>query len=567
MDRLRRWKNQLLGDVGTVFYLSLLLIAGFLAAAMVDPEAVQRQAQKILDATANNFGWLYLMATSGFVLFALGLAFSRFGSIRLGPDDEPPEFSFKSWLAMIFSGGMGVGLVFWGVAEPMMHFNSPPLGIGTPRTAEAAQTGMRYAFFHWGLHQWANFTVVGLAIAYVRFRHNSHGLISETFRPLLGDRVDHGWGKAIDTLAVVSTLFGVATTLGLGALQINSGLARLSGVPYGATPQLLIMAGLGVLFILSAMTPLKWGIRYLSSANMALAAGLLLFVLILGPTPFIFSEFTQTVGEYLGNIIQMSLVTTPYSSEHWVQQWTIFYWAWGLSWAPFVGSFIARISRGRSIREFVLGVMIVPVILSMLWFSTFGGSAIHYELFGNAGIADAVAQEVPAGLYVLLEQLPGGFYAAIGAIILVAMFVVTSADSATFVLGMFTSKGILNPTRFVRILWGLLQLLMASALLLSGGLLGLRTVSIVAAFPFMLLMVLMAYSLYKDLALESRRREERDKLLNERIERLLLRESEREAERLAAEETHPTAPETLPSEPEEADTVQSKDAAAGDQPG
>ncbi|MAC16465.1 MAG: glycine/betaine ABC transporter permease [Alcanivorax sp.] len=567
MDRLRWWKNQLLGDVGTVFYLSLLLIAGFLAAAMVDPEAVQRQAQKILDATANNFGWLYLMATSGFVLFALGLAFSRFGSIRLGPDDEPPEFSFKSWLAMIFSGGMGVGLVFWGVAEPMMHFNSPPLGIGTPRTAEAAQTGMRYAFFHWGLHQWANFTVVGLAIAYVRFRHNSHGLISETFRPLLGDRVDHGWGKAIDTLAVVSTLFGVATTLGLGALQINSGLARLSGVPYGATPQLLIMAGLGVLFILSAMTPLKWGIRYLSSANMALAAGLLLFVLILGPTPFIFSEFTQTVGEYLGNIVQMSLVTTPYSSEHWVQQWTIFYWAWGLSWAPFVGSFIARISRGRSIREFVLGVMIVPVILSMLWFSTFGGSAIHYELFGNAGIADAVAQEVPAGLYVLLEQLPGGFYAAIGAIILVAMFVVTSADSATFVLGMFTSKGILNPTRFVRILWGLLQLLMASALLLSGGLLGLRTVSIVAAFPFMLLMVLMAYSLYKDLALESRRREERDKLLNERIERLLLRESEREAERLAAEETHPTAPETLPSEPEEADTVQSKDAAAGDQPG
>lgn len=566
MDRLRRWKNQLLGDVGTVFYLSLLLIAGFLAAAMVDPEAVQRQAQKILDATANNFGWLYLMATSGFVLFALGLAFSRFGSIRLGPDDEPPEFSFKSWLAMIFSGGMGVGLVFWGVAEPMMHFNSPPLGVGTPRTAEAAQTGMRYAFFHWGLHQWANFTVVGLAIAYVRFRHNSHGLISETFRPLLGDRVDHGWGKAIDTLAVVSTLFGVATTLGLGALQINSGLARLSDVPYGATPQLLIMAGLGVLFILSAMTPLKWGIRYLSSANMALAAGLLLFVLILGPTPFIFSEFTQTIGEYLGNIVQMSLVTTPYSSEHWVQQWTIFYWAWGLSWAPFVGSFIARISRGRSIREFVLGVMIVPVILSMLWFSTFGGSAIHYELFGNAGIADAVAKEVPAGLYVLLEQLPGGFYAAIGAIILVAMFVVTSADSATFVLGMFTSKGILNPTRFVRILWGVVQLLMASALLLSGGLLGLRTVSIVAAFPFMLLMVLMAYSLYKDLALESRRREERDKLLNERIERLLLRESEREAERLAAEETHPTAPETPHPEPEEADALQSKQAAVGDTP-
>ncbi|MDX1804893.1 MAG: BCCT family transporter, partial [Alcanivorax sp.] len=273
------------------------------------------------------------------------------------------------------------------------------------------------------------------------------------------------------------------------------------------------------------------------------------FVLILGPTPFIFSEFTQTMGEYLGNIVQMSLVTTPYSSEHWVQQWTIFYWAWGLSWAPFVGSFIARISRGRSIREFVLGVMIVPVLLSIFWFSTFGGTAIHFELFDHAGIADAVAREVPAGLYVLLDQLPGGQYAAMAAILLVSMFVVTSADSATFVLGMFTSRGVLNPTRFVRILWGVLQLFMAAALLLSGGLIGLRTVSIVAAFPFMLLMMLMAYSLYRDLALEWRRREERDKLVNQRIEWLLLRESEREAQRQAAEETHPSAPETASAAP------------------
>ncbi|WP_462269858.1 BCCT family transporter, partial [Desulfobacter sp.] len=315
-------------------------------------------------------------------------------------------------------------------------------------------------------------------------------------------------------------------------------------VSYGLMPQFMIMAGLGCLFILSAMTPLNRGIRYLSNANMILAAGLLLFVLFLGPTAFIFSELTQTVGEYLGNIVQMSLVTAPYSSEDWVQQWTIFYWAWGLSWAPFVGSFIARISRGRTIREFVLGVMIVPVALSMLWFSTFGGSAIHFELFANAGIADAVAQEVPAGLYVLLEQLPGGYYAAIAAILLVCMFVITSADSATFVLGMFTSKGVLNPTRFVRILWGTLQLLMAAALLLSGGLLGLRTVSILTAFPFMLLMILMAYSLYRDLYQEWLRQEERSRILHQRIERMLLRESEREAVRQEDEDVHPTAPET-----------------------
>ncbi|HLR17354.1 MAG TPA: BCCT family transporter [Alcanivoracaceae bacterium] len=562
MTTLKQWLNRLLGDVGLVFYLSLFIIGAFLLAALYNPDGVQTVAQKALDATADDFGWLYLIVTSGFVIFTLWLGISRFGNIRLGPQDEEPEFSYGSWLAMIFSGGMGVGLVFWGVAEPIMHFSSPPFGIGEAKTAEAAQTGLRYAFFHWGLHQWANFAVVGLAIAYVRFRHNSYGLISETFRPLLGKRVDRGWGKAIDTLAVVSTIFGVATTLGLGALQINSGLSRLTGIPYGVQPQMLIIAGLGVLFILSAMTPLNRGIRLLSNANMTLASGLLLFVLLMGPTSFIFSEMTQTLGEYLGNIIQMSLVTTPYTSGHWVQEWTIFYWAWGLSWAPFVGSFIARISQGRTIKEFVLGVMIVPVTLSMLWFSTFGGSAIFFDLFHNTGIADAVAIEVPAGLYEMLSQLPGGYYASIAAVLLVSMFVVTSADSATFVLGMFTSKGVLNPTRFVRILWGALQLMMAGMLLLSGGLEGLRTVSIVAAFPFMLLMVLMAYSLYLDLNLEWQRMEEKDKLLKMRVEALLLREYEREEARQAEEEAHPTAPEEPAAEEPEKEKPQETTPAA-----
>jgi glycine betaine transporter len=535
--------SKLLGDVGTVFYISVLIIATFVAVAASRPEMVEQVAQQVLDATATNVGWLYLMATSAFVIFTLSIALSKFGKLRLGPDDEPPEFSFPSWLAMIFSGGMGVGLVFWGVAEPMMHFTEPPLGIGDPRTVEAAQMGMRYAFFHWGVHQWANFAVVGLAIAYVRFRHNSYGLISETLRPLLGTMVDRSWGKAIDTLAVVSTIFGVATTLGLGTLQINSGLSHLADIPYDFTSQFMIIGVVGGLFMLSALTPLDKGIRLLSNTNMALASILLLFVLIFGPTAFIFAVMTQTLGEYLGNIMEMSLVTTPYSSEHWVEQWTMFYWAWGLSWAPFVGSFIARVSRGRTIREFVLGVMILPVTLSMLWFSTFGGSAIYFELNNQSGIADAVAVEAPAGLYVLLNQLPGGNFMAIVAILLVAMFVITSADSATFVLGMFTSKGVLNPTRFVRILWGGLQLLVAAVLLLSGGLYGLRTVSIIAAFPFMLIMILMTISLYKDLALEFRRREKKDLLLATRIENMLFRESEREEERLAKLESHPATPE------------------------
>ena len=545
----------ILGDVGTVFRVSVAIVAIFVLAAAIAPAAVERVARAVLHSTAVNVGWMYLLVMTGFVFFVLFLGLSRIGTIRLGAPDERPEFSFQSWLAMIFSGGMGVGLVFWGVAEPMMHFNAPPVGSGLPRTAEAAQTGMLYAFFHWGLHQWATFALVGLALAYVRFRHESHGLISETFRPLLGTRVDGGWGKAIDVLTVVSTVFGVATTLGLGALQINSGVSQLTGIPYGFPAQLVILAVIGILFTLSAMTPLDRGVRLLSNANMILAAALLGAVLLFGPTSFIFGVFTQTLGEYLGNVIQMSLVTSPYSDGAWVEQWTMFYWAWGLSWAPFVGSFIARISRGRTIREFVLGVMIVPVALSMLWFSTFGGAAIQFEIFENAGIADAVATEVPAGLYALLNQLPASGLLTVASIVLVGMFLVTSADSATFVLGMFTSKGVLNPTRAVRVLWGSLQMVLVVVLLLAGGLESLRTVSIIAAFPFMLLMILLAVSLYRDLSQEIAARDETTRLLEQRIERLLLRESEREKAEKAEAEVHPTVPENGQSDeaPDERD--------------
>lgn len=544
-SRLSSFVARLLGDVGTVFYLSLLLVVGFVVAAVMEPAIIEQVSKRILDATARNVGWLYLFVTTGFLLFTIFIAFSKFGNVRFGPDNEPPEFSFTAWLGMIFSAGMGIGLVFWGVAEPMMHFNEPPLGIGSPRTAEAAQLGMRYSFFHWGIHQWANFAVVGLAIAYVRFRHNSHGLISETLRPLLGAGVDRGWGKAIDILTVISTIFGVATTLGLGALQVNSGIARLADVPYDISSQLSIILALGLVFTLSAVTPLEKGIRYISNANLALAAALLVTVTALGPTSFIFGVMTQTLGEYLGHILEMSLVTSPYSGGRWVEQWTMFYWAWGLSWAPFVGSFIARISRGRSIREFVVGVMIVPVALSMLWFSAFGGSSLHFELFNKSGIADAVAKEAPSGLYVLLEQLPGSEVLVAATIALVALFIVTSANSATFILGMFTSKGVINPTRFVRAFWGGMQLLMAAALLLTGGLQGLQTISIITAFPFMILMVLIAFALYRDLTLEFAARDEKAQLLNMRIEQFLLKEAEREAVRAAEEEIHPTVPEAV----------------------
>lgn len=552
--------SNLLGDVGVVFRVSAALIVVFVAAAAIAPGAVGQAAQQVLQMTAANLGWMYLLVITCFVGFVLYLGLSQFGDIRLGADDEPAEFSFSSWLAMIFSAGMGVGLVFWGVAEPMMHYNEPPLGSDLPRTADAAQTGMTYAFFHWGLHQWANFALVGLAIAYVRFRHHSFGLISETLRPLIGDRVDAGWGRAIDILTVVSTVFGVATTLGLGALQINSGVSRLTDIPFGFPAQFAILAVVGGLFIVSAMTPLDKGLRLLSNLNMALAGVLLVFVLAFGPTAFIFGVMTQTLGEYLGNVVQMSLVTSPFSETRWVEQWTMFYWAWGLSWAPFVGSFIARISRGRSIREFVLGVMIVPVALSMLWFSVFGGAAIRFEIFANAGIADAVAREVPSGLFVMLDQLPLSGLLTAAAIVLVCLFLITSADAATFVLGMFTSKGVLNPTTTVRVLWAVLQLMVVAVLLLTGGLESLQTVSIIAAFPFMLLMILIAVSLYRDLSHELALKAETERVLTRRIERLLLREAEREAARQAEEEAHPEAPEAPPSvEAEETEEQASAD--------
>jgi glycine betaine transporter len=416
---------------------------------------------------------------------------------------------------------MGVGLVFWGVAEPMTHYLNPPLHGAASATPEAASLAMRYSLFHWGFHQWANFGVVGLAIAYVRFRRQRPGLISEAFRSSLGHRVDGGVGHAINILAVVSTVFGVATTLGLGMLQVNSGMASVFGTPFGVESQLAILAGVGIVFLLCSMAPLESGVRYVSDVNMLLAAVLLVFVFFAGPTDFITAAMTNAIGDYFANVIGMSLVMTPYSGEDWVERWTIFYWAWGLSWAPFVGSFIARISRGRTIGEFVLGVIGMPVLLSALWFATFGGSSLYFEMFEQAGLAAAVATEVSSGLFALLELLPAADVVSMAMLILVVLFVITSANSATFVLGMFTGKGVLVPNRWLRLTLGLTQVLVAGVLLMSGGLSALRTISIVAAFPFMILMVFMALSLLKSLRDEKRQGELHEAMMRERILRLL----------------------------------------------
>ncbi|MFO7594485.1 MAG: BCCT family transporter [Pseudomonadota bacterium] len=506
---------------GWVFYISLLLLAGFVVLGVGVPEAFSRGADQALNFTTDHFGWLYLFVTTGFLIFCISVALSDYGHIRLGADGEAPEFSYSSWLGMIFSAGMGVGLVFWGVAEPMTHYLEPPLGAAEPATPEAAGLAMRYSLFHWGFHQWANFGVVGLAIAYVRFRRQRAGLISEAFRSTLGDRVDGGIGHAINILAVISTVFGVATTLGLGMIQVNSGMSAVFGLSFGLESQLAILAGVGVVFLLTSLAPLESGIRYVSDANMLLAGVLLLFVFFFGPTDFITAAMTNAIGDYFNNLIGMSLVMTPYTGEDWVERWTIFYWAWGLSWAPFVGSFIARISRGRTIREFVLGVIGMPVLLSAFWFATFGGSALYYELFEEAGLAATVAGEMSAGLFAMIDLLPGAGVLSVLMLLLIILFVITSANSATFVLGMFSAKGVLVPGRRLRLVWGVTQVLVAGVLLMSGGLSALQTFSIVAAFPFMLLMVFMAAALLKSLRNERRQVELHEALMKERLQRLI----------------------------------------------
>ncbi|GAB6180435.1 glycine betaine transporter OpuD [Desulfotomaculum defluvii] len=462
------------------------------------PQSLGHQANSLLAFMTEKFGWFYLLATFGFLIFAIYLAFSKYGQIRLGDDDDRPEYSNITWFGMLFSAGMGIGLVFWGVAEPVSHYLTPPQGY-QGGTTDAARVGMRYAFFHWGFHPWAIYTIIGLSLAYFNFRKGYKGLISSTFYPLLGDRINGPIGKTIDVLAIVATAFGVATSLGLGTLQINGGLFHLLGIPNNTLVQFIIIAVVTVLYMISATTGLDRGIRILSNANITVATALLLFALFLGPTSFIFDTLTTTLGDYLQNLIQMSLRLTPFTQNKWVVNWTLFYWAWWIAWAPFVGMFIARVSRGRTIKEFILGVLLIPSLFSFFWFATFGGTALSLEIFEHKGIATAVQEDITTALFITLGQLPLGTLLATIATLLIITFFVTSADSATFVLGMLSSNGDNNPSNKVKLTWGILQSSIAIVLLLSGGLQGLQTASIVSALPFAMIMVSMCFSIMKAL--------------------------------------------------------------------
>ncbi|MGM9321301.1 glycine betaine uptake BCCT transporter [Deinococcus aquaticus] len=486
-----------------VLYLSMAIIAICVLWGLLNPDGFGAATTAAMNFTTESFGWYYLLAVLAFLIFCVYLAFSRHGSVKLGRDDEEPEFSRTSWFAMLFSAGMGIGLVFWGVAEPVSHYLTPP-GNVEAQTADAARTALKYSFFHWGLHPWAIYSVVALSIAYFSFRRGEKALISRTFRPLLGDRVEGPIGKLIDVLAIIATVFGVAASLGFGAVQINSGLNSAFGLSVGVPTQLAIIGAVTILYLISASSGLTRGIQMLSNTNMVLAALLMLAVFVLGPTRFLLETFTTSVGGYAQDLISMSTRLTPFSGNTWVGGWTLFYWAWWIAWAPFVGLFIARISRGRTIKEFVTGVLLVPSLVSFAWFSVFGGSALQKSLAGDGAVMDATKADVSTALFALLGHFPLSGVLVVLATLLIASFFITSADSATYVLGSLSSEGSENPSGRIKLGWGVLQSLIAVALLLSGGLSGLQNASIVAALPFSVIMLGMCVSLMRALQNENR---------------------------------------------------------------
>lgn len=485
-----------------VFGVTAVIAVSFLLWGFLNTDSLATASDSALSWVMNNTGWLFVLTASGFVLFVLWLAVSRYGNIPLGRDDEEPEFRTVSWIAMMFSAGMGIGLMFFGVSEPLSHFVSPPPGTGPEGNPEAVQNAMATTLFHWTLHPWAIYAVVGLAIAYGVYRKGRLQLISAAFEPLLGSRANGGWGKLIDMLAIFATLFGSAASLGLGALQIRSGLQIVTGIgAIGNAVLIAIIAALTCAFVLSAVSGVAKGIQWLSNINMVLALILAVFLFVVGPTVFILNLVPTSVGSYLQDLAMMSARTGAEGAavDTWLQSWTVFYWAWWISWTPFVGMFIARISRGRTIRQFVAGVLFVPSVVSLVWFCVLGGAAINQQ---QSGVDLAGEGSLEAQLFSTLEQFPLATVASILVMLLVAIFFVSGADAASVVMGSLSERGTIKPTRPTVIFWGVATGAVAAVMLLVGGadaLNGLQSITIIAAVPFVVVMVGLAVSLVKDL--------------------------------------------------------------------
>jgi len=476
----------------------LILLFVILASLFTEPFGARVTALQA--AIVANFGWLYVLTVAGFLLFTLWLFLSPYGGVKLGKDDDEPEFSYPTWFAMLFSAGMGIGLLFYGVAEPILHFSNPRVGeAGTP---DAAREAMNLAFLHWGLHAWGIYIIVGLSLGYFAYRHDLPLTVRSALYPLLGDRL-HGWpGHLVDIVAIFGTLFGIATSLGLGVMQINAGLDYLGLLGVGIVQQMVLIAVITAIATASAVSGVGKGIRRLSELNMLAGLLLLAFVFLLGPSVFLLSTLVESIGRYLWTLPYTSFRTLPYAGAEWQASWTMFYWGWWISWAPFVGMFIARVSRGRTIREFIGGVLFAPVALTFIWFTVFGETAIHIEMFEGGGMAKAVADSVPTALFVMLDRLPLSAVTSAIATLMVITFFVTSADSGALVIDIIGSGGNEDPPIVTRIFWAVLSGVVAALLLLVGGLKALQTAAITTALPFAAVMVLMCVSLVVSLRAE-----------------------------------------------------------------
>ena len=484
-----------------VFWISISMVVVVALLGAVFSADFQLVTGKVRNFISHYLGWYYLLLVTGIVFFCLIIIISPIGQIRLGDPDSKPEYSKLSWIAMLFSAGMGIGLVFWGAAEPLSHYavSAPEGHVGSQ---QALEDSFRFSFFHWGIHAWAVYAVVALALAYFKFRKKEKSLISVTLKPIFGQHTDGFLGKIIDSITIFATAIGVATTLGFGAVQINGGLRYLLGIPKNIGVQIVIISVTTIFFIMSALSGIGKGVKILSNVNVILAIGLLAIAIIVGPSLSIMNTFAESLGGYLQEFLKMSFRTGAFntSEQMWTQKWTIFYWAWWISWSPFVGVFIARISKGRTIREFLTNVLLIPTIFCFLWFSTFGTLSINAQNHG-AELTKLATEEVLFGTF---NYYPLGVILSIIALLLIFIFFITSADSATFVLSMLSENGSLNPHNKVKVVWGILISATAVVLLMAGGLTALQNILIIVALPFSIIIVLIMISLYIELKHEKK---------------------------------------------------------------
>jgi len=488
-----------LSAIPQIFFISVAILVLFVGFAIPFSDEFARFFEVLGRFTFVNFGWFYVLSVSGLLLFLLWVAASRYGHIRLGPDDGTPEYGTLTWFCMLFAAGIGTILMFWGVAEPMSHFASPPMDDVEGGTREAAQLAMNVSLYHYGLHTWTIFTLPALAIGYFTYRQGLPMRISSVFYPVLGERIFGPLGWTIDIIAVLGTLFGVAVSVGLGTLQLNSGMNELFGLPQGQLSQMIIVAGITLVATTSVALGLDRGIKRLSQFNIILAVAILLFVAVTGPTLFIVGGTVENVGGYLSSLPWLAFWTETYTEGEWQRYWTVFYFAWTISWAPYVGIFIARISKGRTIRQFVLGALGAPLLFTVLWFSVFGLAAIDLELNQGVDISGAVQEDVAVALFSFLGQFPLSTLVSAMALVVILVFLTTSADSAALVVDLLSRKDSQASKTGQRVFWTLLLGLVAATLLLGGGLGALQNVITALGFPFCVLLVFMAVSLTRAL--------------------------------------------------------------------